>query len=181
MSQRIWQIIANNDLQSLPATEIHAALTAKNIVVKTTYFLTCNQINLLLPFNEARAFAATLKALADADPWFARLQDTLCGTGVDLSLDQSQTLLDQFAAAGYFAPELCAMLKSLGVRHISLLEQAGSTNDVTVDQIEKIVTVRAAIMALRDQVNTLVGAVDNLESRWQAGEDFVVPAFGELV
>lgn len=94
--------------------EIVAILNAP-VVTRTPYFLTCNQINLLLPFDQARAFAATLATLASQDPWFARLQDTLCGSGVDLSLDQSQALLDQFTQAGYFAPELCQMLKALGV------------------------------------------------------------------
>lgn len=94
--------------------EIVAILNAP-VVTRTPFWLTCNQINILLPFDQARAFATQLATLAAADPWFARLQDTLCGSGVDLSLDQSQALLDQFAQAGYFAPELCQMLKSLGV------------------------------------------------------------------
>lgn len=181
MSQAIWQIIANNDLQSLPAAESHAALTAQTVEVRTPYFLTCNQINLLLPFDGARAFAVQLDNLAKADPWFARLQDTLSGVGVDLSLDKSQSLLDQFASAGYFAPELCEMLKSLGLRRISKLEQAGLANDVTVEQIEQIVSIRAEVMALRDRVNTLVRKMDEVESRWEAGEEFTVPTFEELV
>lgn len=180
MSQQLWQLIVNHDLQALPATEIHAALTAQDIVVRTPYFLTCNQINLLLPFDEARAFAATLDSLAKADPWFARLQDTLSGVGVDLSLDKSQQLLDQFAAAQLFDLKLIATLKALGARTISLLEQAGLGNDVTAEQIEKIVATRSQIAALRDKVNAIVGRVDQVQQAWEAGEDVAVPTFEEV-
>ncbi len=102
-------------------------------------------------------------------------------TGVDVSLEKSQGLLDQFAAAKYFDQSLVDTLKSLGVRQVSRLEQAGITSDVTVEQIERIITTRAAIMALRDRVNTLQASVDELDSAWASGEEIDVPTFEDLV
>ena len=67
------------------------------------------------------------------------------------------------------------------MKQLSLLEQAGITDEVTVDEVQKIVSTRAAIMALRDRSNAIKEQVDAIYSAWEQGQSVVVPTFEDLV
>lgn len=178
MSAQLWQIIANNDLQALPAAIIHAELTAKTTVVRTSFFLTFNQVNLIFPPEIAQGFAAKIVQLAGSSAWWAMLKDTLCNVGVDLSLDQTQAMLDTLT--GEFGAEIVGQLKSLGVRYVSLLDQAGIA-EPSVDDIARVVSDRATIMALRDKSNAISERIDAVYAAWESGQTQVIPQWSEVV
>jgi hypothetical protein len=127
------------------AEQAHERLTAKSIAVRTPFFLTANQLILLLGPDAARDICRNLILAAQSDPLLDPIYKTLCNQGVDTSLDVTQQMIDKFMIQGLVTLPQATAIKATGLRWVSPLEQAGINDDVTLEDV-------TAAMAERDRL-----------------------------
>jgi len=104
----------------------------------------------------ARVILTKFRSVVDTDPLMAAIYDKINSTGISFSDPDTQTMLDDLAAAGVFTQLEVADLKGIGVRMLSEAERVlGEGTVVTPDQVE------AAMTAVPNRSRIMVNVVSD--------------------
>lgn len=120
---------------AMTAEEIHGELsTTVSVPVETP--VTISDLQTAVGDDSAALVVATIKAAQASNPLMEPALIALSTTGLLLSSDGRQAMIDELALAGEWTPELQAAVKGLGVRQVTNWVALGGVGSVpTVAEI----------------------------------------------
>lgn len=120
----------------------------RNVLLRTTYWLTYGKLTVDFGIDAARAMASVVNFLSQFDPLVGKFDTSLCNDGVDLSLDLTQTTVSAMVnSVPDDNPAKAAMLELLpdllakGQRYVSAAEVDTGRSETQAD----VDTARATI------------------------------------